>query len=335
VRFGRVRDRAPVALFIQRTLLALWLALIAALLGRYAWQLDLFTHFRVHLAVGFAVCCLVLLIARRGPVALLAAVGTLLSAAPMLEYWSPPWSHAQAQPASFRLVTFNIWYRAYEPVRIASLLEQVKADAVVLQEISTRQALELRTRLPSYPYSYLEAGMSGAVVYAKWPIRRAQVIDLARTGVPAAQVVLDWQGTPVTVIGAHLDWPIGTQNWRLRNAQLQALGTLAAMESGPLLITGDFNVTPWSPYFRRLVERAGLRDCAAGQGIAASWPARLSWIGIRIDHCLASRHWRSVDVSVGPRLGSDHLPVIAELVLGEQRRAQTAGPRAQSARVPR
>lgn len=317
--FGRVRDRAPVALIVQRTLLALaalWFALIAALLGRYGWQLDLFTHFRVHFAALFAACCVVLLIAQRRRPAVLAALGALLSAAPTIGYWAPPWSRAQAQATSFRLVTFNVWFRTHEPAQIASLLERVKADVVVLQEISTRQALELQTHLATYPYSYLEAGLRGAVVFAKWPIRQAEVIDLAQTGVPTAKVVVEWQGTPVTLIGTHLDWPIGAENWRLRNAQLQALGTLASAETGPLLIAGDLNVTPWSPYFRRLLEGAGLKDCAAGHGIAGSWPARLSWIGIRIDHCLASRHWSSVEVSVGPRLGSDHLPVIAELTLG-------------------
>ena len=60
---------------------------------------------------------------------------------------------------------------------------------------------------------------------------------------------------------------------------------------------------------------SGLHDCARGFGLARSWPAQFAPLGIRIDHCLVSREWESVRVDIGRALGSDHLPVIAELSL--------------------
>jgi len=80
------------------------------------------------------------------------------------------------------------------------------------------------------------------------------------------------------------------------------------------IVAGDFNVAPWSHYFRTTLERSGLSDCAAGHGLAPSWPSQFPPLGIRIDHCLASHHWRSIDVRLGPSNGSDHLPLIADLV---------------------
>jgi len=35
---------------------------------------------------------------------------------------------------------------------------------------------------------------------------------------------------------------------------------------GPLIVAGDFNVTPWSQHFRAELERSGLSDAAAGHG---------------------------------------------------------------------
>jgi endonuclease/exonuclease/phosphatase (EEP) superfamily protein YafD len=132
-------------------------------------------------------------------------------------------------------------------------------------------------------------------------------------GVLAARVTLDWNGRSVTVLGAHLHWPLGPNNSRMRNAELAGIASFAAAHQGPLIVAGDFNVAPWSHNFRTTIERSGLNDCAAGHGLAPSWPAQFPPLGIRIDHCWASRHWRSVDVRLGPSHGSDHQALIADL----------------------
>jgi hypothetical protein len=40
----------------------------------------------------------------------------------------------------------------------------------------------------------------------------------------------------------------------------------------------------------------------------------------RIDHVLASDHWRCVEARVGPAVRSDHWPIIAEFALREEYR---------------
>ena len=51
----------------------------------------------------------------------------------------------------------------------------------------------------------------------------------------------------------------------------------------------------------------------AGWGYGYTRPADLPWF--RIDHIVASPEWRVTECRVGPDFGSDHLPLIAELVL--------------------
>ncbi len=58
-----------------------------------------------------------------------------------------------------------------------------------------------------------------------------------------------------------------------------------------------------------------LHDAAVGFGLARSWPAQFAPVGIRIDHCLLSRHWNAWSTSIGPDLGSDHLPLVADVAL--------------------
>lgn len=81
-------------------------------------------------------------------------------------------------------------------------------------------------------------------------------------------------------------------------------------------VLGDLNATPWSPRFRDLVAAAGLRQARRGFGLQASWgPRPLPWALLPIDHVLLRGPWQVRSFRAGPRLGSDHRPVVAELLV--------------------
>jgi endonuclease/exonuclease/phosphatase (EEP) superfamily protein YafD len=310
------------------SLLILWCALLAATLGRYLWLLDLFSHFRVQYTMLFLIVAIMLFAMRRPGLAVVSIIGAVLSAIPIVSYLGVPPARAAAGSANFRIVAFNTWFRNHDYAAIGRFLEQAQADVVVLEELSRQQAADLSAYLSSYPHSHMPAQPRryGAVVFARWPILAAEPLALAEGPARAAKVTLDWRGTPVTVLGVHLHWPLGPTNSRLRNQELEGIASFAAATPGPLIVAGDFNVTPWSSHFREALARSALNDCAAGQGLAPSWPAQAPPLGIRIDHCWASKHWRTTDVRTGPGLGSDHLPLIADLVLAPQEIARvTAG----------
>lgn len=296
-------------------MIAAWLGLLVGMLGRYAWPLDLFSHFRVQYAALFIASAIVLSTLRRRSFALLALAGAVVSAVPIIAYVGVPAQPAEARSGDFRLVTFNVFYRNDDFARIASYLESTNADAIVVEEMTEVRAKQLHSLLPSFPHSYIEPSRYGAAVFSRWPVKQAESLPLSPDGARAAHVVLDWKGSAVAVLGLHLHWPLGPNNSRFRNEELAGLASFARAQQGPLLVAGDFNVTPWSPHYQDAVRRSGLSDCALGQGVESSWPAPLPFLGIRIDHCLASKHWRSVSVNTGPFVGSDHRPLIADLQL--------------------
>jgi endonuclease/exonuclease/phosphatase (EEP) superfamily protein YafD len=158
----------------------------------------------------------------------------------------------------------------------------------------------------------------GAAVFTRWPVLDAESVPLAKEGAIAARVKIDWQGTVLDVLGLHLNWPLGPRNSAYRNEELGALVAFARAQPGPLIVAGDLNLTPWSEHFRAALAASGLQDAALGFGLHRSWPAQFAPAGIRIDHCLLSPHWRSISADTGPWLGSDHLPVIADLQLRQR-----------------
>jgi endonuclease/exonuclease/phosphatase (EEP) superfamily protein YafD len=295
---------------------ALWLALAAAFLGRWWWPLDLFAHFQVQYAVLFAFLVFAALVAKRRAVALLAGVGAIASGAPVVMYAGLSSASASASTAEFRLISFNTWYRNRDHTRVREYLERMNADVVVLQEITPQQVEALKESLPQYSYTYSDAAKPhGAAVMSRWPIVSATPLELTHDGARAAEVRVQWREAEISVIGVHLHWPLGPNASRMRNMELGALVRRAHEIDGPLLISGDFNITPWSSHLRRFAREAGLADCARGHGLATTWPAQFPPLQIRIDHCFASPQWRVVSVSSGPELGSDHRPMVAELEL--------------------
>jgi endonuclease/exonuclease/phosphatase (EEP) superfamily protein YafD len=82
----------------------------------------------------------------------------------------------------------------------------------------------------------------------------------------------------------------------------------------PVLLMGDLNCTPFSPWFPRLLERGALRDSAIGYGLTGTWTGQ----GVRlpIDHILVNERLRVLDYREEAEWhGSDHRPVRATLAL--------------------
>jgi endonuclease/exonuclease/phosphatase (EEP) superfamily protein YafD len=84
-----------------------------------------------------------------------------------------------------------------------------------------------------------------------------------------------------------------------------------------VIIAGDLNLSPWSPYYARLVRETGLADIRKGFGLLPTWPTHLRPMMIPIDHCLVSPDISVSRVRTGEHIGSDHLPLIVDLMVAK------------------
>ena len=131
-------------------------------------------------------------------------------------------------------------------------------------------------------------------------------------GPRAVQVEVDG----LTLLGIHPLSPTDEQRAHERNQQLGFVREWFKSTTGPRVIAGDFNSTPWSYPFRRLVNETGAMNSQRGFGLQASYPVRASaLLRIPIDHLLHSDDLAVVDRRLGPALGSDHFPLVVDLAL--------------------
>lgn len=115
----------------------------------------------------------------------------------------------------------------------------------------------------------------------------------------------------VTIATAHLTY-IGREQ---RRAQAEALATLAAERSGPLILTGDFNA-PLDAAELAPLAGAGLRDALIEAGVPRGDPSRVTSGGAAIDHILVrGLAVEACRVDRGADNASDHWPVVADLRL--------------------
>jgi endonuclease/exonuclease/phosphatase (EEP) superfamily protein YafD len=133
--------------------------------------------------------------------------------------------------------------------------------------------------------------------------------------VPTIVARLEVDGQELTVIGTHPPPPRGQKGSVYRNQQLAALARYVNSINGPLLLCGDFNISPWSPYFRQLLRDSGLLDSERGFGLHPTWPVDRPLLRVPIDHCLISPQIQVTSRRVGPYTGSDHFPVIIDFLL--------------------
>lgn len=293
---------------------AAWAAVLLGRLGTQSWLLDLGANFVVQYMMSFAICVVVLAIVRWRKTAVAALLGVAVTTAMMGPYLQDSAS-AKGSQHTLRLVTFNVWFRNADLEPLIAFLRTTRADVVILQEVDALDVDRLAKRLPFYPYHAVSPSVAhGVAVFSRWPLQ-ARHMEIPGSDTRIVRARVQWRDTAVTMFGAHLHWPLGKTNAAAREAELRALAERAREESIPVLMAGDFNLTPWSRYFERFVATSGLKDCAIGKGVPGSWPSQARPARIRIDHCFVSAHWRVHEVTVGPKLGSDHLPVIVELEL--------------------
>ena len=121
-------------------------------------------------------------------------------------------------------------------------------------------------------------------------------------------------GTTIDVVGVHLWPPESPTKAKWRNAQFAELADIAQQRDRPLMILGDFNSTPWSPVFRQWLQRSDLVYERRSAPLY-TWPTWVPLFWIPIDACVTSKELKILSQRRGPRIGSDHYPLIAEVSL--------------------
>jgi endonuclease/exonuclease/phosphatase family metal-dependent hydrolase len=229
--------------------------------------------------------------------------------------------------ATLRVMTWNIHGAAgrnprFDLTRVIALIKRWEPDVVALQEIDSRRKVDgdgdpfalLQTALGSHGIGAKSIttadGDYGQMVISRWPMT-SEIHDISfREREPRRAIRAD-VATPVgplRMVATHLGLSI-----RERKSQTRTLLALAGRERTTTLLVGDFNDWFWPGSVRSALshEFAGYTRYRT---FPSGWPLlRLDRIYCRPMHALV----RSF-VDHGASEISDHLPIIAEVELGNE-----------------
>jgi endonuclease/exonuclease/phosphatase (EEP) superfamily protein YafD len=294
----------------------LGLATVAGFFGGSWWFLDLLAGFRHQLAIGLMVCAVVAALARWRKTAvaigLLAAVNLAL-VVPL--YFGP----SRPESGELRIVSFNVLASNRNFAEVVDFIRSSHADVVVLHEVTRRweEAIEeAAATFDDWPYEITEARARGDLFGSLVLVESGAVVEsfgFALTDPRAIEILLP---DGVALLAIHPLSPASEFRAQQNDRQLLFATDWAASRDGPTIIFGDFNSTPWSFPFRRLMSSTDLSNSARGFGLDLSYPADGNpLIRVPIDHLLFSDGLVVVDRRLGPAMGSDHFPLTVDLAL--------------------
>ena len=198
-------------------------------------------------------------------------------------------------------------------------MRQCDADVIGLVECSPEWERHVRQGIQDlYPYDGRQVlpGWSGDQIFSRIPLQSSKQ-DPQYSQVPRSNQMMvvqaNFQGRPFLFGVVHPSSPDSEKALKRRNREFEKIGAITSQVTSPLILVGDYNCSSGSPYFRQLLNVSGLHDSRKGFGWQGSWPSFAPFAMIPIDHVLTSAHWKTRYREIGPNLGSDHLPVYAEL----------------------
>jgi endonuclease/exonuclease/phosphatase family metal-dependent hydrolase len=247
---------------------------------------------------------------------------------------------------SLRLVSYNILHNQRGIERVAKEVNAFNADFVLLQEVESRDLIELAARLGMehhhhprlYERSENLAGRKatwGNFILSKHPLYDATSIPNPNGGSFGVWATAVVDGKKFVIANVHLSatWnanPIHIKkSGENRHRELTALAR-AWRDRGapPIIIAGDFNQIPmgnnWAVMtgtWRDALGALGKDGVTFGEGLLRT----------RIDYFLTTPDWEPVNGGIGPRGASDHRLIWLEARV-RQEAATAAATR--SARAP-
>jgi len=248
-----------------------------------------------------------------------------------------------ARSQTLRVMTYNA--KTFRAEQIEGVYEALgdeiarqSPDVLLMQDAQhlNRPGRPIHPALQAALVGYQLRGFDQYVVASRYPLRdcKAGAMPIGKQAHPYWRCTVQVGRTALTLVTAHTLTPReglnatrserleGLDDWRDnfagRMAQARKLADDTALLPRPLILAGDLNAAEHSPVVQTLLA-TGLRDAhgaaGLGWGYTLGHALRLRHSFLRIDHILVSPDIGVVRAMAGGPWGSEHRPVIADVLL--------------------
>jgi endonuclease/exonuclease/phosphatase (EEP) superfamily protein YafD len=191
-------------------------------------------------------------------------------------------------------------------------------DIFVLMEVDDRWIEALSDLFAGYPHLVLQPQENsyGMALASKFALSDTVVDCLLTDGVPSiVTTVTTPDGQHFRLHSIHPEPPVPHRGSEGRDGETALTALRVKDETLPVLVTGDLNDVAWSGTTRRFRRISGLLDPRIGRKVFSTFDARYPLVRWPLDHLFHSAEFRLKGMRRLPACGSDHFPVMFDLVL--------------------
>jgi endonuclease/exonuclease/phosphatase (EEP) superfamily protein YafD len=213
-----------------------------------------------------------------------------------------------AQERALRVASFNSWGNNKDLAAIEREVLRLDPDVMVLVEFNDTKIAVLSKLLQKFPYQQhcLQIEYCDFAIVSKTPLSDFKVkYEWAGPAFVSAKLGAEFGN--LHIYGVHTNrFP----HQRSQLKQINAFIKYMESESGPYVLLGDFNATPFSRITQTLADGLGLERLTS----LPTWSATYGFPQLAIDHIFISKGIRALDdEKIGEYAGSDHLPIAITL----------------------
>ena len=298
---------------------------------------DSFANFRVHLLVIVLALTFMIAFFHEKPYNYLFLITTILGTF-FLYLINQPFSPKPStldKNATFTQMQFNLSFKNQEMDKFKTYILEHPVDIITLQEVTDehRAVLEelkidgynlsvkkeypfIERKKGAYPYQVYGAfrGVGGGAILSKYPINKEKTVIIEGQGFLWAEIMVKNQ--PISVGTIHLFWPFPYS----QQEQIKLLRPILENIPKPTLISGDFNAVSWSDAVNKVSTYSNTK-VVDGMRWSIDLKSQLPlfpFMKLSIDQLLLSDELSVKNIKVEKSLGSDHLPIVSEIILNKK-----------------
>jgi endonuclease/exonuclease/phosphatase (EEP) superfamily protein YafD len=226
----------------------------------------------------------------------------------------------ESRDARLRILAANVLMSNRRTEDFVALVREQNPDVLLTVETDgwwQTQLAVLQRELPHTLAAPLD-NLYGMHLFSRWPLEDPKVQFLIEPDKPSMHTAIALpNGVRVRLVCLHPAPPSPTENSESteRDAELILVARSLAQETRPSVVTGDLNDVAWSRTTRLFRKISRMLDPRVGRGLFNTFHAKFPFLRWPVDHVFHSPHFTLAKLQCLRACGSDHFPVLIELVL--------------------
>lgn len=218
----------------------------------------------------------------------------------------------------FKIEIINLLTKNKKYNAVRKEINDKSPDILVIQELDDKWSEELQAVKENYPFIYEISRQDnfGIALYSKIHITEIRKFFVGTLDVPAISAFCDYEGKVFEIICIHTTPPTSQTYFKNTQKITQDLADYIAENGHNAIIAGDFNTSHYSYNYKNFIKTSKMQDLSSI--FHPTWSA--FWLfpfRITLDHLFVTKSFAVRDYAVGNNIGSDHLPIWAEISFKE------------------